>query len=223
MIVLGIETATSVCGVGLSGEDGLKADYRVNQGAIHAERLPVLVQNILQDAGVSPEDISGIAVSLGPGSFTGLRIGLGLAKGLAMGWGKPLIGVPTMAGLIFSAPRVCKRVCILLTARKGEFYLGLFQNQKENWVSEGDIQTVETEDVFNQLPEESILFLGEGAVTHQKMLQEKLKNAVFISETFSLPSGFGVAEKGKSLLKAGKVSDIDSLVPLYIKRFQGVA
>ena len=223
MIVLGIETATSVCSVGLSGEQNLMADYRVNQGMIHAERLPILITNMLKDIGISTEDVGAIAVSLGPGSFTGLRIGLGLAKGLALGWDKPVIGVRTMDALVVNAPLVTKYACILLTARKGEFYLGIFKNQGENWISEGDIRTVETEEVWSQLPGESVLLLGDGAVSHRMMLRQKMKNAVFLPDIYSLPSGSRVAAKGELLHKSGEFSDIDSLVPLYIKRFQGVA
>lgn len=223
MIVLGIETATSVCSVCLSGENGFLAEYRIDRSTVHAERLPILTENILTDTDISPGDISGIAVSLGPGSFTGLRIGLGLAKGLALGWGKSLIGVPTMDGLVSSAPRIVSYACVLLSARKGEFYLGLFKNQQEEWQWEGKIQIVETDDVFHHLPSESILMLGDGAVMLRPILQEKLSHAVFLPEYHTLPSGFGIAETGKALLRVGKVSEIDSLSPLYIKRFQGVA
>jgi len=223
MIVLGIETATSICSVGLTDENGFLAECRIDRGTVHAERLPVLIENILTDTGISSKEIHGIAVSLGPGSFTGLRIGLALAKGLAMGWEKPLIGVPTMNGLVFSAPRILTHACVLLTARKGEFYLGIFQIQKENWILEGEIEVVETDEILQCLPAQPTLILGEGAIKLQQRIQDKRPKDVFLSGRFSLPSGFSVAEKGMTLFAEGKVSDVDSLVPLYVKRFQGVA
>ena len=220
MIVLGIESATSVCGVGLATEDKPIADYRLNIGTVHAEWLPEAVKNMLEDVGILGEELDGIAVSVGPGSFTGLRIGLGLAKGLAFGWDKPLIAVPTMAGLISQIPPLCETACVLISARKGECYLGVYHWQ-DGWKPANNPTTVQETDILGKLPDDAIIFIGEAALRCRKLLKN-MPGAQFPPLSLMLPSGYGVASTGIQLLKSGKISDIDTAVPYYVKRFQGV-
>jgi tRNA threonylcarbamoyladenosine biosynthesis protein TsaB len=223
MKVLGIETATQVCGVGLAGEEGLLADYRIVGKTIHAEHLPHAVETVLKDAGVSAGNLDGIAVSIGPGSFTGLRIGLGVAKGLAFGLKKPLVAVPTMDGIVSQVPSSTEWACVLLIARKGEAYRGLYRWSENSWKIIDRYETLSETQVCDGLPDQKILFLGEGAACYREIIRKRIKRACFPPQGMSLAGGYGVASKGRELLKAGKTVDIDSLVPMYLKRFQGVA
>lgn len=223
MIVLGIETATSVCGVGLSGDEGLIGDYKMLRGHIHGEHLPEAIENLFKDAAIPINIIDGIAVSIGPGSFTGLRIGLGVAKGLALGLGKPLIAVPTMDGLVFSIPGMCEWACILLHARKREVYQGLYCWAKGDWIQKGDCQVVPEEEIGRDLPKNNILFLGEGSLCYRRNIEKQIRAAQFLAPIYSQPSGYNIAEKGRQCLSRGEMADTDKLVPIYVKRFQGVA
>ena len=223
MMVLGIETATDLCGVGLAGDEGFVADYRLLRGHVHAEHLPAAVEKVLKDAGLLPKEIDGIAVSIGPGSFTGLRIGLGMAKGMAFGLDKPLVAVPTMDGLVSQVPGLCEWACVMLIARKGEVYQGLYRWEKGSWGMVGRYKVVQEEKIGEGFPEGEVLFLGEGTTCHRETIQERTGGARFLPPVYSLPSGYGVAEKGMELLQKGEVAEIDKLVPLYLKRFQGVA
>ena len=222
MMVLGIETATVVCGVGLVGDEGWVAEYRLRRGYTHAERLPGAVEKVLADAAVSPEQLDGIAVSIGPGSFTGLRIGLGLAKGLALGWEKPLAAVETMDGLVSQVPGMCDRACVMLVARKGEVYQRLYAWEDGRWTSFGAYQLVQEDKIGKELPEGDILFLGEGAACYRERLRQRKTGTRFLGPALALPSGCGVAVRGRELLTRGEVTDADALVPFYLKRFQGV-
>jgi len=221
MIVLGIETATALCGVGLVGDEGLMAEYRLLRGLVHAEYLPGAVEKIIRDAGISQDRIDGIAVSIGPGSFTGLRIGLGLAKGLAYGWAKPLVAVPTMDGIVCQIPKICEWVCVLLVARKGEVFQGLFQQEANSYVRKDNYKIVERKRIGDNLPSGDILFLGEGAACYREDIAQKVKKGIFLPPLYSLPSGYGVAEKGRDLLEQGNTADVNTVAPLYLKRFQG--
>ncbi len=223
MVVLGIETATSLCGVGLSGDEGLIADYKLMRGTIHSEHLPIAIENIIKGAGITTNAIEGIAVSIGPGSFTGLRIGLGVAKGLALGLSKPLIAVPTMDGLIALIPGMCQWACVLMIARKGELYQGLYQWQDGSWERKDEYKVVPEKKMGCCPPKEDVLFLGEGSLRYQSAIKKRVKGARFLAPVHSLPSGYNIAEKGRQWLIKGKTADIDTLVPLYVKRFQGVA
>jgi tRNA threonylcarbamoyladenosine biosynthesis protein TsaB len=223
MKVLGIETATSICSVGLSSEQGFMAEYRLRGGYNHAEQLPAAVQNVLQGSGLNLADVDGIAVSIGPGSFTGLRIGLGLAKGLAYGSGKPLLAVPTMDALIYPVQVQCVLACVLIIARKDEVYLGLYKSLHGEWKPKGDPRIVPIEKIGEELPESEILFIGEGSFKYSEIIKQKVKKCCFIPSYYSMPSGYSVAAKGLQFLRIGHIADTNSLVPQYIKRFKGVA
>ena len=223
MIVLGIETATPLCGVGLIKNKKFVVDYRLFMRYIHAEYLPVEIDRLFKDVHILPEEIDGVAVSIGPGSFTGLRIGLSVAKGLAFGLEKPLIAVPTMDALMVDVPPVSEWACVLITARKNELYQGIYKWEHNHWEQVGDYEIVQKKDIAKKLSDKDILFLGEGALCYQSIIQEKIEKARFLPQVYSLPSGYNIAKKGEEFLEVGKVEDVDSLVPLYLKRFQGIA
>ena len=221
MIVLGIDTATAVCGAGLAGDDGLIAERHVTGAMVHGEKLPGLVEDLFSSAGIKPAAIDGIAVSIGPGSFTGLRIGLGYAKGMALGLDKPLLDIDTMDGLIVFAPSVCEWGCVLLKARKGEVYQGLYRWQ-DGWNREGDFSVVAADQIGESLPADEVLFLGEGTTLYRDQIQHKFKKARFLQDE-SQPVGYHIASLGRDKLKQGHVADLQTIVPKYIKRFQGIA
>jgi tRNA threonylcarbamoyladenosine biosynthesis protein TsaB len=99
MLVMGIDTSTMQGGVALLSEQGLVSEYTLNVKATHTERLLPLIDRALQDAGITLGQVDGLAVAVGPGSFTGLRIGLSTAKGLAVATGKALVGVSTLEAI----------------------------------------------------------------------------------------------------------------------------
>lgn len=222
MIVLGIDTATAVCSVGLSGDDGLIADYRLNRMYAHAEVLPAAIERLLNDAGLRAHGPDGIAVSAGPGSFTGLRIGMGIAKGLALGWEKPLIAVPTMEAWIARIPGVCEWACVVIPSRKGEIYRNLFRYSGSEWVPEGATAVVSENEVGAGLPAGDLILLGVSPDRYRDGVNKKTRAIIFdVSETVS--GGYAVAEFGRLRLAEGKIPEWDETTPLYIKRFQGVA
>lgn len=221
MTVLGIDTATAVCSVGLASEEGLVGEYRLMGAMAHGERLPDMVGHLFSHSGIDPASLDGIAVSIGPGSFTGLRIGLGYAKGLAMGLGKPLLDIETMDGLIFFVPPVCEWGCVLLKARKGEAYQGLY-HWDGKWQREGEITVVAADKIGEGLPEEEVCFLGEGAVIYADRIHKKYSRACFLQDE-SWQAGYCIASLGIQKLKNDQIADLTTVVPKYIKRFQGVA
>ncbi|MBN2355030.1 tRNA (adenosine(37)-N6)-threonylcarbamoyltransferase complex dimerization subunit type 1 TsaB, partial [candidate division KSB1 bacterium] len=117
MIILGIETATQVCGVALARDGVLLCEYRSNMKNIHARVLTASIEKIWQDAQVEAGQLNGIAVSIGPGSFTGLRIGLSTAKGIAFAVGCPIMAVPTLQALAHQAPVTAGTICPILRSR----------------------------------------------------------------------------------------------------------
>jgi len=125
MRVLGIDSATLVAGVAVIEEEKVIAEGFLQTRKTHSERLLPLIAQWLQEAELTLKEIDGIAVTSGPGSFTGLRIGAATAKGLAQAAGKPLVGVPTLDALALNAAGV-RLICPILNARKGEVYTALY-------------------------------------------------------------------------------------------------
>ena len=223
MIVLGIETATAACSVGLASEDGFLAGVQLMRGTVHAEQIPAAVEFIVRHAGLVMTDLDGFAVSIGPGSFTGLRIGLGLAKGLALGLGLPLAAVPTMQGIVNQVPPWAERACVMIAARRGEIYQGLFKNQNNEWIPEGEIRIVPDEALGEHLPNDDRIFVGTAATSRCDLIRACVPSARFLPEAQNLPCGYQIARSGRQMLMADEATDPEQLVPLYLKRFQGVA
>ena len=177
---------------------------------------------MLEDAGIDHQRISGIAVSIGPGSFTGLRIGLALAKGLAFGWDKPLLAVPTMEGLLAMVPSCYDFVCVLSSARKMEYYRGLFFRSEGKWQGDEPVTLAKEASLGNRLPDRPFLFFGEGVLLIREKLASLSEYAHFMPDAFNLPSGFAIASLGEQKLNSGDVADLALASPDYMQRFQGV-
>lgn len=222
MTVLGIETATPVCAAGLADQSGLVAEIRIFAGNAHAEQLPTCVQNLLAQTRIPAERLDGIAVSIGPGSYTGLRIGLAFAKGMAFALEKKIVAVPTMDGLVAAVPPVFPYVCVLMHSRKDEVYQGLYGQESGRWGRIGEFSVVGEKHLGEGLPKDDILFIGEGATLHRSTIERRCRNPRFSPASQSVSSGASIAAEGRLRLLAGQSDSADDLVPLYLKAFQGV-
>ena len=220
-MILGIDTSTRHCGAALVSGEGLVAESRLLSGQAHAEKLPFIVREIMSNASVSSDQITGIGVSIGPGSFTGLRIGLGFAKGLALGWNKPLYAVPTMEAVLAGLPDVFDQICVLLTARKDEVYRGLFI-KKESLEAVSEIEALETHRALDGLPRGHWVLSGDGAPAVVAEISSH-SNITLLGQPWLYPTGLGVALAAQKMAQRGETAEIESLAPVYIKRFKGVA
>lgn len=127
MLVLGIDTSTSCGTVALATELGLVAEYTLNVQRTHSARLLPILKRMLEDTGLSVGRIDVIAVAQGPGSFTGLRIGIAAAKALAFALNKPTVGIPTLDVLAHNSPQCRLPICAALDARKSEVFAAFYR------------------------------------------------------------------------------------------------
>lgn len=237
MKILLIETATQVCSVALA-EDGIVAARRESDSPnAHSSHLAVFVDEIMKERGMAPADIDAVCVSSGPGSYTGLRIGVSSAKGLCYALGKPLLSVPTlesMAALYYRQHLDYQgMVCSMIDARRMECYtmmVGRGERREEN----GELRILrETHaDIFDApantqhstlntpldewLDRGVVTFIGDGAAKTRPILGSH-PNARF-DEAFTL-SAEGMADMAERKLAAGKVEDIAYFEPFYLKDF----
>ena len=217
MIILGIETATMTGGVALINEERLISEYTLNVRTTHTARLMPALDMILRDSCIDKHEIDGIAISMGPGSFTGLRIGMATAKGLALGLDIPLVGVPTLDALARNIPFAAYQICPVLDAKKKEVYVSLLRYEGNALVRQTPYQVMPPADLVKQIHEKTI-FLGDALDAYGDLISEELGDlAVFAPDAQRLPRAAIVAEIGLSKLKAGKHLDIASSEPIYIR------
>ncbi|MEK6742040.1 MAG: tRNA (adenosine(37)-N6)-threonylcarbamoyltransferase complex dimerization subunit type 1 TsaB [Nitrospirota bacterium] len=218
MYILGIETATKTGGVAIVSETGVLAEYTLNIEVTHSERLMSTVDRVLKDTGFTLAEMDGYGVSIGPGSFTGLRIGLSTIKGLAFATGKPVAAVPTLKALAWNIPFPRYPVCPLLDARKKEVYAALYRHDGGTYIQEMPASVISLAEMAGTMTGD-ILFTGEGARLFAGEIQKVFGDrAHFAPLSSSVPSAASVAEIALMMLTAGQQTEPDSLVPMYIRR-----
>ncbi|MDA8096775.1 MAG: tRNA (adenosine(37)-N6)-threonylcarbamoyltransferase complex dimerization subunit type 1 TsaB [Desulforudis sp.] len=219
MLVFGIETSGPVCSVGLVDRDTVLAERTVWGQKIHSVRLIPLIDGVLRDAGKQPVNLEGIAVSSGPGSFTGLRIGLTTAKSLAHALDLPVVGVPSLDVLAYPVRETAGLVCAIVPARKGEVYAGVYgPGHPEPRCLHGPValETGALVEMACRL-DEPILFLGEAVSSCRELLEKELGTRARFSPVSLQPRGAVVAEMGRVRLVDGRGTTAFTLQPEYIR------
>src|SRR5512135_3257648 len=219
MKILSIETSTMLGGVAvLDGEAGLIAETRLNVKTTHSERLMTVIDGVLKQSELGMEAIDAFAVANGPGSFTGLRIGLSTAKGLSFATGKPIVTVPTLEAFAYNFPYCPWPVCLMLDARKGEVYAAVFRWEGGAFLRVVEDTSIKTEDLLRKF-DQIVMFAGEGAALYKPVITEVMKErAVFASPEKMVPSPANVAVLGISKAERGEFADTLAAVPRYIRK-----
>jgi tRNA threonylcarbamoyladenosine biosynthesis protein TsaB len=196
---------------------GEESWHSVNNHTV--ELMPRLVRLMEQQA-LAPASLSGLVVSLGPGSFTGLRIGLGVAKGLALARSLPLVGVPTLD--VVAQPHMTQRLPIwaILQAGRGRICAGHYAREKGQWQRKGDYQLTTLEALCDQIDEPSF-FCGEIETDHGDQIRQRLGlTAIVATPAASLRRAAFLAELGWERLSRGDSDDAATLSPIYLQHPQ---
>ena len=215
-IILNIETATKNCSVSLAKEGSVLAVLEENEAQYsHAEKLHLLIEEVCEKAEISLRELEAVAVSKGPGSYTGLRIGVSAAKGLCFALDIPLIAVATLDVLAHSAvPAKNGLIVPLLDARRMEVYSAVF-NATFSQIRETKAEII-TEDSFaEELLRGEVVFLGDGAKKVKEIITHE--NAVFIENSF--PSAKTMSFLSEEKFKHKGFEDLAYFEPFYLKDF----
>ena len=219
--MLSIETSTLTGAVALLQSGRLVAESRVSVAVTHGERLMAAIDAILRSARWELGDVDGFAVALGPGSFTGLRIGLSTVKGLAFATGKPVVGVPTLEALAWRLPFCAYPVCPVLDARKNEVYTALYLTRDGRLDRLEAARAVPPSTLAEELratTEGPVVFLGDGVAPFAALFAEVLGTRAYLAPAdLRLPSAVTVGELGGWALARGEAADAAGLVPLYLR------
>ncbi|RPI38134.1 MAG: tRNA (adenosine(37)-N6)-threonylcarbamoyltransferase complex dimerization subunit type 1 TsaB [Nitrospiraceae bacterium] len=219
MKILSIETSTMLGGVAIMDDkSGLIAETRLNVKTTHSERLMTAVNNTLIQSELKLEDMDAFAVAIGPGSFTGLRIGLSTVKGLAYATGKPLVTVPTLDAFAWNFPYSIYPVCLMLDARKSEVYTAVYKWEDNHFSTAIECVTIRPEALLEKL-QEKVLFAGEGARLYEARIVEMMKGrAAFAMPDKMVPSPANVAMLGLEKAVRGEYTEALKAVPFYVRK-----
>lgn len=219
MHILLIETATPVCSVALASDEYVLAERHTAEPNAHSSRLPVFVNELFEQCGLKPVALDAVSVSSGPGSYTGLRIGVSSAKGFCYALGKPLLSVPTLQGMaaqyFAQHPDYRGLVCPMIDARRMECYTAIYDaNCREVKAVSADIIEEDIYDTY--LDSSEVVFLGDGAEKTRSILGRH-PHACY-DDTFQI-SAVGMLPVALKKLQAGQVEDVAYFEPYYLKDF----
>ena len=215
-IILNIETATKNCSVSLSQKEEVLALIELNEGQFsHAEKLHTFILDVLKASGKKMKDIDAISVSKGPGSYTGLRIGVSAAKGLCFSLDKPLISIPTLTSLANAiSVKEGEFIIPLIDARRMEVYSSVFDNKYQQ-ICKTKAEIIDENSFLEFLDKGKVYFLGDGAAKCKEFI--KHYNAIFLDGYF--PSAKEMAKLSCAKYKKNDTEDVAYFEPFYLKDF----
>lgn len=222
MKVLGIESSSLVASVGLVTDGILTAEYTVNYKKTHSQTLLPMLDELCRLVELEMESLDGIAVSAGPGSFTGLRIGSATAKGLGLALNKPLISVPTIDALAYNLWGCSHLVCPMMDARRSQVYTGLYYVE-DNLAVQKESCAMNVHALAQILNErgEKVIFLGDGVpVYREELIRELSVPYAFAPAHSSRQRGASVAALGTLYLEEGKWETAAEHRPEYLRKPQ---
>lgn len=214
-IILNIETSTKNCSVNIAKDGAILAIKELNNGNYsHAEVLHPFIVDVLKQAKITSKEIDAVAVSKGPGSYTGLRIGVSAAKGLCFAFNKPLIAIETLTSLSYAVSIQEGFIVPMLDARRMEVYAAIY-NVKNEQIREIKAEIITEKSFLEYLEIGKTYFLGDGSEKCKVLITHK--NAVFIENTF--PSSKEMAKLSDEKYKKNDIEDVAYFEPFYLKDF----
>ncbi|MCD8011447.1 MAG: tRNA (adenosine(37)-N6)-threonylcarbamoyltransferase complex dimerization subunit type 1 TsaB [Lachnospiraceae bacterium] len=219
MKIVGIESSSLVASVAVLEDETLIAEYTVNYKKTHSQTLLPMLDEILTMTEQELSGVDGIAVSEGPGSFTGLRIGSATAKGLGLALGKPLLAVPTVDAMAYQLFGCAHLICPIMDAKRQQVYTGLYTFEEEFRVLK-PARAVALSELLTELAaqEKKVVFLGDGVPVSQDEIRRTLgEQALFAPAPCSRQRAAAVAALGLTYLRAGRVQTAAEHAPNYIR------
>ena len=218
MKILALESSAKAASVAVSDGSNVIAQYFQSSGLTHSRTLLAMAEDILNNLEISMKDIDGIAVSSGPGSFTGIRIGLAAAKGLAWGAGKPLCGVSTLEAMSYICPVSDVVVCPVMDARRNQLYNARFLSDGGSIKRLTDDRAISLDDLADEIKNDKNphFLIGDGAVMCYNYLSSRC-NVILAPDMNRMQNAWGVC---LAAISSGRFVSPDDVVPNYLRLSQ---
>ena len=221
MIILAVDTTSKSGGVALAKDETLLGELVFNTGETHSKHLMAMIDHLLQMTGITAKDINGLAVSAGPGSFTGLRIGISVVKGLAAALGIPVCGVSSLLTLAGQAAYASIPICPMMDARRKEIYTSLYMPLAGTLTEMMPEKAESPKNALIRVMERhhgSVLFIGDGAVLYKDVIVSHMQDAAcFAPFELNLIRPGTIARIAFSHFESGDTEKGDLLKPVYIR------
>lgn len=224
-LILCIETGTNICSAALSHNGALLSLRESEEGRDHAQKLASFIDELFRENDIDAQELDAVAVGMGPGSYTGLRIGTSVAKGICYGTGKPLIGIGSLkslamvavedynAGIIECGPIEETLLCPMIDARRMEVYSAVYDSTGDELLPVG-ARIIDEDSLSDFMPGRQILLFGGGAMKCHKVMRRP--GLLYASVA---PSARGMAALADNKFQNGEFEDIAYFEPLYLKEF----
>ena len=222
MKILGVDTSTPIGSVALIDGDNIVAEHTLDIVQAHSSRLMPAIDSVLKWGDIIVNDLDGCAVGIGPGSFTGIRIGVATIKSICYAVDKPIVGVSTLEAIAYNLRWSNSIICPLLDARRSETYGAIFEGNT-NWERLSEDLCLPINAFLDRIKEDTspdcpINFVGDGLATYGNAVQENLGDRVhFADAIFNVPRGATIAYLGAQRLQQGNSDSYWTLVPNYVR------
>src|SRR6056297_2531125 len=225
MIVLGIESATETASCAVLSEEKLLGEYSQNIGKTHSENLMTLIDNLIIDTEINLRDISGIAITKGPGSYTGLRIGIAIAKSMSQSLNLPILSISTLESLAYNLPYTENIINPILDARSNRIYTALYEwsNDKMIEIKEDCDTTIEEhiDSILENNSSKKIIFIGNGVAKHKDYIYSRLGDrCTFACSYINNLKSSSTAQAGIEKLKNHDFLTWENFNPIYLRKTQ---
>ncbi len=219
-MILAIETSSLVSSIAIGSRQKLAGELTIQNKLTHSEQLIPHIDTLLQLTGVEKKELNGIAISMGPGSFTGLRIGMGTAKAMAYGLQIPIKGVKTPLAMAYNQMDSNDLIAVLIDGQKNNVYFSLYRFHNFQIEVVEDIQVLPIEDVLSKLVayKSKVIFLGDGVGVGENMIKEASPDFILAPPHTIIPRGTSVLQCALQCWDSTPFHDPMSLVPYYIRR-----
>ena len=222
MKILAIDTSGSNCSVAIIDNEKIISDFNLNTGTTHSQNLVPMLEQIQNFTKIDLKDIDVIACCIGPGSFTGIRIGIATAKGIALSLNKPVIGISSLESLAYNIPTFDGTICSIIDAKNENVYSGIYNQSPyptliDDYISDSIYTLIEKlKNVSGK-----IIFVGDGSIVYKEKLQETFgENAYFMPEHLNTQLSSSLARAAINYANENKYISCDELNPLYLKKSQ---
>lgn len=226
MKILAIDSSAATASVAYTEDGLLIGEYTIDHKKTHSQTLLPMLDELMKMTEAKPETIDAIAIAAGPGSYTGLRIGAALAKGLAEGWGKKILPVSTLEGLAYRVRETDALVCPIMDARRGQVYSGIYRfttrggRRQMKTIAEGSSLLLTEQLERLEGMKADVVFLGDGVDAHSRMIAEKyLAPYRFASWEFRYQSAAAIAARAEDLGESALI-EASAFAPEYLRQSQ---
>lgn len=223
MNLLAIDASGIAGSVAYIKDGKLAGEYYICDKLTHSQTIMPMLEDMKALLNINLEEVDAVAVTSGPGSFTGLRIGVTTAKALALALEVPIIGVPTLDTIAHAMVYTDYLICPIMDARRNQVYTALYKWEANNLKRLTEHMAVDIEAYILELSdrEEKIIFLGDGVSVYENIIKEKLgEKAVFAPSFCNLQHASVLADVATKLYKEGQVEDPALFVPIYLRKSQ---